>query len=82
MDQLARLKASLKEDVMPYFTDEALQELLDTSSSFREAVYRGAIMKSEDTTLSISGLKTNDTSAYFLRIARLYRPSNTGIIGG
>lgn len=81
-DDMNKLKRALREETMPLLSDEDLQDLLESSKSLDEAIYKGAIMKSEDTTLQVSGLSTADSSAYFLRVARLHRPNNTGILGG
>ena len=67
------------------YYNEGNQRILGNSSSsdtVDEVIYKGALMKSENTTLQVSGLSTADTSKYFLRIASMYRPSNTGILGG
>lgn len=82
MTDLEKLKFELRESDMPLLSDETLQYLLENSESLDEAIYRGAIMKSENTTLQVSGMSTADTSAYFLRIAAMHRPNNTGILGG
>lgn len=79
---IEKLKRALREDSMPLLSDEDLEDLLESSESFNEAVYRGAIIKSEDTTLQVSGLSIADTSSYFLRLASIYRPNNTGILRG
>ena len=36
------------------------------------------IVKSEDSTIQVSGLTTQDTSSYFKRLASRYRKRNTG----
>lgn len=79
---LYTLKTALREEDMPLLSDNELTLLLERAESLDEAIYRGAILKSENTTLQVSGLSTADTSAYFLRLAKLYRPNNTGILGG
>lgn len=81
-DDIEKMRSILKEDTMPSLSDDVLEMLLNECDTFNEAIYRAAIMKSEDTTLSVSGLSTADTSAFFLRIARLYRPNNSGILRG
>lgn len=81
-DNLEKLKRNLREETMPLLSEEELQDLLEASESLDEAIYRGAIIKSENTTLQVSGLSTADTSTYFLRIAALHRPSNTGMLRG
>lgn len=79
-ENMTKLKKALREDTMPLLSDEDVEHLLGDSASMDEAIYRGAIMKSEDTTLQVSGMTTADTSRYFLRIAAMHRPSNTGIL--
>ncbi len=79
-ESLSNMKKALREDAMPLLSDEELMMLLTNSDSVEEAIYNGAILKSENTTLQINGMTTADTSKYFLRIASLYRPNNTGIL--
>ena len=81
-DQLATVKRVLREDTMPLLSDELIADISNSSDTLDEVIYKGALMKSEDTTLQVSGLSTADTSKYFLRIASMHRPSNTGILGG
>lgn len=81
-DQLAAVKRILREDTMPLLSDELIADISSSSDTVDEVIYKGALMKSEDTTLQVSGLSTADTSKYFLRIASMHRPSNTGILGG
>lgn len=81
-DQLATVKRILREDTMPLLSDELIADISSASDTLDEVIYKGALMKSEDTTLQVSGLSTADTSKYFLRIASMHRPSNTGILGG
>ena len=81
-DQLATVKRILREDTMPLLSDELIADISSSSDTLDEVIYKGALMKSEDTPLQVSGLSTADTSKYFLRIASMHRPSNTGILGG
>lgn len=80
MDRLSELKILIREEEFPYFTDEQLEYFLNKYSDINEAAYNCLIYKSEDTTLSISGLTANDTSQYFKRLASKYKPSNSGIL--
>lgn len=82
IDNMNKLKRALREKTMPLLTDEDLQDLLESSDSLDEAIYKGAIMKSENTTMIVSGMSTADMSSYFLRIASMHRPNNTGILRG
>lgn len=75
------LKKLLREDAVPYFTDEELEFYLNQNNGDLNATaYHCLCIKAEDTTLSISGLSLPDTSKYFRRLASRYRPRNTGIL--
>lgn len=80
MESLDRLKFILREDEMPMFSDNQLQAYLDNSESFDAAVYELLLLKSENTSLQVSGLSIQDTSSYFKRLAQTYRPYNTGLL--
>lgn len=80
---LEGLKIVLREKDIPFFTDEELGFYLDQNNGNYDATaYQCLIIKSEDTTLSISGLSTADSSRYFKRLASKYRPRNSGILKG
>lgn len=81
-ETLDRLKFILRESEMPMFTDEQLQQYLDQSESFDLALYELLLLKSENTGLQVSGLTVQDTSSYFRRLAKTYRPHNSGVLGG
>ena len=66
-DNMNKLKRALRENTMPLLTDEDLQDLLEDSDTMDEAIYKGAIIKSENTTMQVSGMSTADMSSYFLR---------------
>ena len=75
------LKKLLREDAVPYFTDEELEFYLNQNNGdLNDTAYHCLCIKAEDTTLSISGLSLPDTSKYFRRLASRYRPRNTGIL--
>lgn len=79
---LDKLKIVLREDACPFFSDEELSfYLADNNNEFNETAYRCLILKSEDTTLNISGMNCSDTSKYFRRIAQKYRKNNSGLLG-
>lgn len=80
-DVLDKLKFILRESEMPMFSDEELQMCLDDSESFEMAAYELLLLKSENTSLQISGLNIQDTSSYFKRLAATYRPHNSGQLG-
>lgn len=83
MTGVERMKKILREDDIPFFDDEDLQFYIDENDGdVNTAIYQCAIVKSEDTTMSINGLTTADTSTYFRRLAQKYRPNNSGILRG
>lgn len=83
MKDIDRMKKILREDDIPFFMDEDLEfYIAENNGNVDAAIYQCAIVKSEDTTMSVSGLSTADTSSYFKRIARKYRPNNSGILEG
>lgn len=83
MDVLSLLKSLIREEQAPYFTDEELNFYLSQNDGdLYQTAYQCLIVKSEDTTLSISGLNLADSSKYFKRLAMMYRPNNTGTLKG
>lgn len=82
-ETLSTLKKLLREDQVPYFTDEELVFYLgQNGGDVNATAYHCLCIKAEDTTLQVSGLTLGDTSAYFRRLAQRYRPRNTGILKG
>lgn len=80
-DILDELKIMIREAAVPYFEDAELEYYLNKNNGdVKKAAYECLIIKAEDTTLSISGLTTNDTSKYFLRLAARYKPNNSGVL--
>lgn len=83
MDDIVRIKMEIREEQMPYFTDEEIEYYLSKNKGDVEAaIYEMLIIKSEDSTISVSGLNTQDTSSYFKRLASRYKPFNSGILKG
>lgn len=78
MVALEKAKFILREAEMPMFSDEQLTEFLSSAESFDMALYELLLIKAENTGLQVSGLGIDDTSAYFRRLAKMYRPHNTG----
>ena len=77
------VRKSILEDKAPYFEDEEIEYYLGKNNGNVDAtIYEMLIIKSEDSTISVSGLNTHDTSGYFKRLASRYRTFNTGILGG
>lgn len=80
---LDTLKKLLREEAVPYFSDEELEFYYNREEKdVNSTVYACLCIKAEDTTLSLSGLSLADTSKYFHKLAQRYRPRNTGILKG
>ena len=77
---ITKIKVILREKDMPMFSDEEIQQYINSSESSEQALYELLILKSENTALNISGLTTAETSDYFKRLAFTYRPHNSGIL--
>lgn len=83
MSSLDDLKIVLREDDVPFFTDKQLEFYLrENNGDYRATTYQCLLIKAEDTTLSVSGLSTSDSSKYFRRLAARYRPNNSGVLKG
>lgn len=81
MEKLETLKRNIREKQYPCFTDEELQEILDTNGgNVEKASYECLIMKAENTGLSVSGLTTKDSSSYFKMLASRYIQTNSGVL--
>lgn len=77
------LKFNVRENDIPYFSDEDLLNILVKNDwNLKLASYEALIMKAESTGLNVSGLTTKDSSSYFKMLAAKYRPNNTGILRG
>lgn len=82
-EQLKKLKLTLREEDIPFFTDEELESYYqDNNQDLNATIYHCCIVKAEDTSVQLTGLSVSDSSRYFLRLAQRYRPSNSGILGG
>ena len=82
MDNISKLKIVLREEDCPLFTDEELEFYLsENGNDFKKTAYQCLIIKSENTTLNLSGLEAGDTSKYFRRLAQSYRENNSRVLG-
>lgn len=81
MTDVERIKKEIREDQSPYFEEDDFQYYLDKNGgNINSTIYEMLIIKSEDSTISVSGLSTHDTSAYFKRLASRYKPFNSGTL--
>lgn len=79
--QLEEIKIILREKDIPFFEDRELNfYFAQNNGNFNDTVYDCLIVKSENTTLNISGLTTADSSNYFRRLACRYKPNNSGVL--
>lgn len=80
---IERVKKEIREAQSPYFEEDDFKYYLDKNNGDVDAtIYEMLIIKSEDSTISVSGLSTGDTSNYFKTLASRYRPHNSGILPG
>ena len=78
---LQHIKTEIRESMSPYFDDAEIEYYFNRNDGDVDAtIYELLIVKSEDSTISISGLNTGDTSAYFKRLASRYRRYNSGVL--
>lgn len=83
LSAIDRIKKEIREAQAPYFEEDDFQYYLDKNNGNVDAtIYEMLIIKSEDSTISVSGLNTQDTSSYFKRLASRYRQFNSGVMGG
>lgn len=83
MTEIERIKKEIREDQAPYFEEDDFQYYLDKNNGNLDAtIYEMLIIKSEDSSISVSGLTTSDTSSYFKRLASRYKQFNSGTLKG
>ena len=81
MTDIERIKKEVREAQSPYFEEDDFQYYLDKNNgNINATIYEMLIIKSEDSTISVSGLTTQDTSSYFKRLASRFKPFNSGIL--
>lgn len=80
---IERIEMEIREAQAPYFEPDEIQYYLDKNNGDVDAtIYELLIIKSEDSTISVSGLSTHDTSSYFKRLASRYKRFNSGVMDG
>lgn len=81
MTDIERIKKEVREQQSPYFEDDDFEYYLNKNNGNVDAtIYEMLIIKSEDSTISVSGLSTQDTSSYFKRLASRYKQFNSGVL--
>lgn len=83
MTDIEIIKKELREEQSPYFEEDDFEYYLSKNNGdVRATIYEMLIIKSEDSTISVSGLSTQDTSAYFKRLASRYKTFNSCVLEG
>ena len=83
MTEIERIKKEVREDQAPYFEEDDFTYYLEKNNgNVDAAIYEMLIIKSEDSSISVSGLTTHDTSSYFKRLASRYKQFNSGALKG
>ena len=82
-EEMDWLRKILREEDYPLFSSEDLEFYFkENNGDLRKTARQCLLIKAEDSSISISGLSSADTSAYFRRLAQRYRGSNSGILKG
>lgn len=83
MTDINRIIKEIREEQAPFFEEDDFQYYLDKNNgNVNATIYEMLIIKSEDSTISVSGLSTQDTSGYFKRLASRYKQFNSGLLEG
>lgn len=83
MTDIERVKKEIREEQSPYFEEDDFEYYLSKNNGDLNAtIYEMLIIKSEDSSISVSGLNTQDTSSYFKRLASKYKQYNSGVLEG
>lgn len=84
MTDVERVYKEIREEQSPYFEDGDIEYYLEKNNGDVNAtIYEMLIIKSEDSSVEVSGLITGDSSGYFKRLASRYKRFNSGtLIGG
>lgn len=83
MADIDRMRKILREEEIPFFSDEDLQFYIsENEGNVDSAIHQCLLIKAENTTLSLSGFSAADSSSYFRRLAARYRPNNSGTLKG
>ena len=80
---LDEVKLNIRESDFPMFADAEIQQYLELNNNDVAATsHQLLILKSQDTSLQVSGLSCGDSSKFFLRLAEQYRPIHSGVLKG
>lgn len=82
MGEIQELKLILREETSPFFTDEEIAYYLDKNNgNVNNAAYECLLLKAEDDSIQLpGGLQLANNSAYWLRLAKKYKPNGSRIL--
>ena len=83
METIDKIKIELREKDAPFFTEEEFAYYIaKNGNDFNATVYEMLLVKAENSTVTVSGWNTTDTSAYFRRRASQFRSFSSGQLSG
>ena len=82
MGEIQELKLILREETSPFFTDEEIAYYLQKNKNrINDTAYECLLLKAEDDSISLpGGLQLANNSAYWLRLAKKYKPNGSKIL--
>ena len=82
MGEIQELKLILREETSPFFTDEEIAYYLNKNNgNINNAAYECLLLKAEDDSIALpGGLTLANNSAYWLRLAKKYKPNGSRIL--
>lgn len=80
-NDLKTIMIEARENDIPFFESEEIEYYYKKNKrNLNNTIYELLIIKSQDSTLSVSGLNTTDTSAYFKMLASKFTRFNSGVL--
>ena len=82
MGEIQELKLILREETSPFFTDEEIAYYLKKNNgNINSTAYECLLLKAEDDSIALpGGLTLANNSAYWLRLAKKYKPNGSRIL--
>lgn len=78
-----RIMMETREYQCPYFEEsDVLYYYRKNNYDVDATIYEMLLIKAEDSTITVSGMTTDDTSGYFRRLASRYKRFNSGVLRG
>ena len=79
---ILKLKTELREETSPFFTDEEIAYYLNKNNgNINSTAYECLLLKAEDDSIALpGGLTLANNSAYWLRLAKKYKPNGSRIL--